>query len=346
MERFLIIRTSSLGDIVHSIPVAAALKEKYPYSQISWIVEERFQEILTGHPCIDHLIIVNFKNGLKSLWKSDNRPYLINLFKILQQSSFDVSIDLQGLTRSGLISYFSGAPVRIGFPEKHTREFLNRAFNNVYPQQIPARSHVIDKNLSLLHPLGIYTKKRSFVFEVPAAVEENFKYSFPETGPDSKALRVVIHPGAGGITKQWSPERYAEIADRILRNWKARIYLLWGPGEKNLALAVQGFMEKQAFLVPEMGIKELIIFLKKCDLLLGGDSGPLHIASALGMSVVGLYGYSGPVRNGPVQGDFRVVRSACPSSPCYRKRCRNRYCLDSIGVDQVWEALTDIHNRL
>ena len=340
MDRFLIIRTSSLGDIIHGMPVAAAIKAHLPDSRISWIVEERFKDLLTGLSWVDDLIPVQFKEGLSVLADAEKRELITRTRKLLKRRKFDVTIDLQGLIRSGLISRSSCAPIRIGFPQRHARESLNHLFSNVTPKKIPVRGHIVDKNLALLHPLGIYTQKRTFSFWVPEDVNASMDSFFAPFGSWPGSPRVVIHPAAGGITKQWSPGRYAEIADRLIQAWKAKVFLLWGPGELDLVKKIQGIMRHQAWLAPETDIKGLIAFLQRADIFIGGDSGPLHIASALEKSIVGLYGYSDPVRNGPFMGQYDTLRTTCPGSPCYRKSCTNTACLDRITVNQVWDVLT------
>ena len=339
MDRFLIVRTSAMGDILHGMPVVAALKEKYPRCRITWVVDERYQELLAGNTHVDRLLLVQFKGGLRRLHDARCRKNWIGLVRMLRNHRFDVAIDLQGLFRSGCISYLSQAPVRIGFPRGAVRERLNRIFTNVRPRSIPPRSHVIDRNLALLHPLGIYTRARRFSFQVPPSVQESIRRYLRETDGDGKRLRVVVQPAAGWVTKQWSPKHYAEIADRILQAWDATVFLLWGPGERELAQQVQGTMRRSSHLVPEMGLAELVAFLGGCGLFIGGDSGPLHLASALGVPVLGLYGPSDPVRNGPFQGAYQVVTASPPCGPCYKRDCARPSCMDSIPVERVWATL-------
>ena len=162
MEEILIVRTSALGDILHGIPVAAALKERFPQCRVTWVVDERYRELLDGHPWVDRIVRVRLKEGMGSLLHDRGRRNWTSVARTLQRLRFDVAIDLQGLMRSGFITYLSGAPVRIGFPKGHVRETLNRLFTNLRPQSIPSRSHVIDRNLALLHPLGIHTREKRF----------------------------------------------------------------------------------------------------------------------------------------------------------------------------------------
>jgi ADP-heptose:LPS heptosyltransferase len=176
---------------------------------------------------------------------------------------------------------------------------------------------------------------------VPPSIEDAVLQYLREKDGGRDALRVVVNPAAGWITKQWGPHRYAEIADRISKAWDARIFLLWGPGERGLAEQVLRHMRRPGHLVPEMGLQALAAFLRGCNLFIGGDSGPLHLASALGTPVLGLYGPSDPVRNGPFWPSDRVVTAAVPCGPCYKRNCTKAPCMDSISVEQVWQSVTD-----
>ncbi len=337
VESFLIVRTSALGDVVHGVPVAVALKERFPRCRIGWVVERRYEDLLVEHPCVDERIVVRFREGGRGVggWR-----------RIFGNRGYDVAVDLQGLIRSGWLSRLSGARIRIGFPWPEARESLNVLFTNLRPTRIPARAHVVDKNLALLHPLGIRATRGRFRFRPPEPADEGIRRFFGRPGGRQRRWRVAIQPAAGWPTKVWAPERYARIGDRVSGSWDAEVFVLWGPGERDLAERVCDGMRRPARLVPEMGVGALAAFLARCDLLVSGDSGPLHMAVALGIPVVGLYGPSDPVRNGPYGGRFRVVRGVVPCGPCYRRRCARRDCMEAIGVEAVWEALVSLKEEI
>lgn len=334
MNRFLIVRTSSLGDLVHGLPVASAIKKTLPSAHVAWLVEKRFEALLKACPCVDEPIPVRFRGGLSGPPDPFGLKLLISFLRRRAREGFDVAVDLQGLLRSGLLTFFSRAPVRIGFPGASVRERGNTLFTNIRPAAIPARSHVIDRNLALLHPLGIRLQgHRAFPLCLPAPLSRR---RFPGAGKPEDRIWVGLHPAAGWPTKQWGVERYAGLADRISRRWNARVFVLWGPGEKRLADTLIHSMRAQAELAPEMGVGSLAAFLARCDLVVGGDSGPLHLASALGTPVVGLYGPSDPVRNGPAGPGARVVRTGAPCAPCWKRSCPDRRCMAAIELDRVW----------
>lgn len=334
MNRILIVRTSSLGDLVHGLPVASAIKKTLPQAHVAWVVEKRFDPLLKACPCVDETLPVRFQGGLSVVRDPASLRLWASYLRSGSRRKFDVAVDLQGLARSGLLTFSSRAPVRIGFPRSHVREKANRIFTNVHPAALPARGHVIDRNLALLHPLGIRLQgHRSFPLKV--AADPRIWRSFGG-GTSGGPFWVALHPAAGWPTKQWGVERYAKLGDRIAKNWNARVLVLWGPGEIELARAVVQSMRLPAEIAPEMGVGALAAFLARCNLVVGGDSGPLHLASALGTPVVGLYGPSDPVRNGPAGPRARVVWAGVPCAPCWHRTCPYRECMAAINPDRVW----------
>ncbi len=347
MNRILIVRTSSLGDLVHGLPVASAIKMALPRVHVAWVVEARFEPLLKACPCVDETIPIRFQGGLAVVRDPANRRRLASFVRSGARRKFDVAIDLQGLVRSGLVLLSSRAPLRIGFPRTHVREGPNTLFTNVRPAAIPARAHVIDRNLALLHPLGIRLQgHRGFPLEI-AAGDPVRRRSGGEESRDR--IRVALHPAAGWQTKQWGPERYARLGDQLANRWDAKVFVLWGPGEIGLARAVLQSMRLPAELAPEMGVTALAGFLARCDLVVGGDSGPLHLASALGTPVVGIYGPSDPVRNGPAGPGARTVWTGVSCAPCWKRSCPRRTCMASVEPDRVWaevEAAIEATSRI
>jgi lipopolysaccharide heptosyltransferase I len=334
-----LVRTSSLGDVVHTLPVAETLKRAFPSVRLAWVVERSFREILEGNPYIDELIEVDFRSWKRRPVRREAIGGLLRSLRRLRRRRRHIAVDLQGLVRSGLIAYASGAPVRVGIEEGAVREKLNCIFTNVKGPCADKGAHIVDQNLSLLSVFGVERFHRSFHISIPervAAGVESF-LSAPEGA--CRPLRIALNPAAGWQTKTWAPERYAALADRIAGQLRARVYLLWGPGERGLAERVRSLMREDAAILPPMGLKSLAALIARSDAFIGGDSGPLHLASALGVPVVGIYGPSDPSRNGPFAGRSRVVRYTGECAGCYKRRCASRECMDRVSVEEVWCAL-------
>jgi len=339
LRRFLVVRTGALGDIVHGIPVAAALKRAYPHVRVEWVVEERYAGLLRCVPWVDACIPVWFRDGVRHLADPCARARWRHTLRRLRRSGYDVTLDLQGLIRSGLISGWTRSQLRFGFPLSHVREWPNVLFSNVRPRRMPQAGHVIDRNLALLHPLGIRCAERVFSYRVPGDVEERVGRYVRSTAPGEDRVRVAVHPVAGWPTKEWPLERYAEIVRRICRAGGTQVFVLWGPGERERVAGCFDLAGAAVQPLPQMGPMELLAFLRWCDLYVGGDSGPMQMASSLGKPVVALFGPTDPGRNGPFLGRHRVVWGRAPCAPCYRRRCSRTDCMDGVDVERVWRAV-------
>jgi lipopolysaccharide heptosyltransferase I len=340
MNRFLLVRTGALGDIIHGLPVAAALKEAYPHLRLDWVVEERYAELLRCVPVVDACVPVRFKQGVRGLADPGERTQWLKTLRTLRRAAYDVTLDLQGLIRSGMVAGWTRAPFRVGFSGDHVRERPNCLFSNVRPKRMPVGGHVIDRNLCLLHPLGIRSQGvRAVSYRVPEEMDRSAEHVLRTSGRQDDDLCVAVHPVAGWPTKEWRPERYAEILRRLAGVSGIKVFLLWGPGERERVVTLRKTSGSAAHLIPRMGPAELLAFLKKCDLYLGGDSGPMQMASSLGKPVVALFGPTDPERNGPFYGRYRVVWGRAACAPCYKRRCSRRDCMDAVNLDSVWEAL-------
>lgn len=335
----LLVRTSSLGDVVHTLPVAETLKRAFPAVRLAWVVERSFREILEGNPYIDELIEVDFRSWKRRPVRRETIEGLLLSLRRLRTRRRQIAVDLQGLLRSGLIAYLSGAPVRVGIEKSAVREKLNCIFTNVKGPCTEKGAHIVDQNLSVLSVFRVERFHRSFHISIPEAVAAEAESFLSGTRGDRGPLTIALNPAAGWQTKTWAPDRYASLADRIAGELRAGVYLLWGPGERELAERVRSLMREDATIIPPMGLKSLAALIARCDAFIGGDSGPLHLASALGVPVVGIYGPSDPSRNGPFRGHFRVVRSTGSCRGCYKRRCATRECMDRVSAEEVWNAL-------
>jgi len=340
MRRFLVVRTGSLGDIVHGLPVAAALKKAYPAVQLDWVVEERYAELLACVPAVDGVVPVRLRDGVKGLADPSVRAGWRNALRRLRRARYDATLDLQGLIRSGIIAASTGAPLRVGFPGSHARERPSCLFANVRPRCMPSAGHVIDRNLCLLHPLGIRAQgARDVRYRIPEAAEKLVEGLLPARRPDPGPVRVAVHPFAGWPTKEWRADRYAEVLRRLAGLAWAEVHLVWGPGERERAQALEAASGGVCRVPPLLGPAALLAFLARCDVFLGADSGPMQMASSLGVRVVALFGRTDPGRNGPARAAPRVAPGRPRCAPCYRRRCPRTECMDAVGVEGVWEAL-------
>lgn len=280
--RILIVRMTAIGDVIHGVPVACALRDALPDAFIGWVAEGTAGDVLDGHRALDALIRVP-----RRFWKSPRE--IRNLRKRLRDLQFDIAIDLQCLTKSALTGWFSGARRRIGRDGVHGRE-LSRWFNN---ELIEAHgSHVIEHYLSMLRPLGITSP--AVRFDLPerpqdAAAADKF---LCEAGLAGQRF-AVLNPGAGWPSKVWPAERYGEIARHLARNHGIRSVAAWGlPSELPMAEQIVAASESYAVVAPPTTMLELGAFCRRAALFVGSDTGPMHLAVAVGTPTISMHGPS------------------------------------------------------
>jgi lipopolysaccharide heptosyltransferase I len=334
----LIVKLGSIGDIVHTIPCLSALRQRFPDARIDWLVESRCRDILLDNPHIDQLLEVDTLRWRRRLFSPATWRQIRASIRGIRSHRYDVVFDFQGLVKSGVCSRLARSPRRIGFGRRHLREPLSSLFTNEHVAAPDGRCHVIDKNLSLLKTVGIETREWSFPIEVPRDLEEQ---STEQLAAMELSEFVAINPGGGWPTKRWSSESYGKLAAELDREWNLKSLVFWGPSEEAMAGRVAETSSGAARVAPPTTLRELIAYLKKARLFVGGDTGPFHIAGALGIPVVGLFGPSDPVVNGPMGSDDRVVWKSVPCSPCYKRRCPGygTVCMTSIEVDEVLDVV-------
>ena len=327
-NKFLIVRLGSLGDVVHGIPVAALLKEHYPNSRVDWVVDPRYVDLLELVTCVDRKIAVDPRHLLKG-----EGAELRRTLAGLRQMEYDAVIDLQGLLKSAAIARYVSGRTTIGFPREHLREAMARFFYTERPDPGDA-AHVIKKNIALLAPLSIVDRRLLFPIRIP-------RTPTVEAVVDRFGGYALINPGAAWPNKRWPPERFGQVASGLFDRLGMRSIVLWGPGEQPLAHAVAAAANGSADVAPPTTIQDLVGLAHGAQLMISGDTGPLHIAAAVGTPIVALFGPTSAERNGP-WAMYDVVVSRTEQCQCLHKRtCRKgEPCIESIGVDEVMEAVT------
>jgi lipopolysaccharide heptosyltransferase I len=349
MERILIVKLSSIGDVVHALPVLRTIRHNLPDSYIAWIVEEKAREMLEGNKDIDKIITINTKRwrkgmSLRALNLSKGEAIstlfreILDVINTIRKERFDTAIDLQGLIKSGVISYLSGAKTRIGFDSDNCREFLNILFTNKKVSISDEDRHVIDKNLSLLKPFGFKEIKREFFINTSLKDDKYINDFLLKNRINGKPI-IAVNLGAGWKTKEWGIKNYAELCNRIISEVGANIILTWGPGEEDMVKEAADSMAYKPFIAPPTTLKQLVALLRRCSLFIGGDTGPLHMAAALKIPTVAIYGPSDPLRNGPYGDNHFIIHKKIECSGCYKRTCDTIKCLKMISVDEVFSAV-------
>lgn len=339
-RRILLIKPSSLGDIVHALPALSALRRRFPQAHIAWLVKRDWAQILDGHPDLTEVIAADLR------W-----PAWPRLVSRLRRARYDLVLDLQGLFRSGLLARASGAGMRVGFkagregsPWCYTDRVELPGTGALPWRMIPV--HAVDRNLALAAHVGADISEPRFVFPDLTPETERITRLLNELGlaPDTRLIAVA--PVDRHRVRSWPLPRFAEAVARIAVLQNAKVAVLGTPGQRDI---VQPFLERLPGgildLVGKTSIRELVAVLRRASLVLANDSAPLHLATALGVPVVGVFGPTNPVRARPYGPRHRVVRNGLPCSPCDRRDCRNvnQYeCLTGVDVDQVVAAARSV----
>jgi len=330
-KNILVIKMSALGDIIHALPSLYALRQLYPKAHISWLVEPQFADILPGKPFIDEKIIF-YKNDLKkkSLWQK--LVYLKQLRKDLHAHKFDLVIDLQGLMKSSLIAILSGCSNRIGYCEMREGSFLvTKAICGENSQ-----NHVIQRYLDVIRYLG--AKVDEVHFPLPDFIEQEKKIQamLSEAGIEGKY--AVIFPGAGWETKEWALERYAQLAQKLIEQGIA-VVISGGPVDKEKGETITNLVNSPKLFnaIGKTSIIEVASLTKNASICIGGDTGPIHIAAAVGAPTVSLFGSSSSDRASAYGSEVVTTTAYC--SPCFKRKCPKVFiCMDMISVEEVFEA--------
>lgn len=335
-QRILLIKPSSLGDIIHALPALSAVRRRFPQAHIAWLVKREWAQILEGHPDLTEVIAADFR------W-----PAWPRLVVQLRRAHFDLVIDLQGLFRSGLLTRLTGAPMRVGFAAGregsrwcYTDQVELAGSESCAWRLIPV--HAVDRNLALVRHVGADVTQPRFVFPDLTEEDQRVTQLLTESGVKPGERLIAVAPVDRHRVRSWPLDRFADAAAQLAVMWKAKVVVLGTPGQRDI---IQPFVQRLPTgivdLVGKTTIRELAALLRRASLLMANDSAPLHLATAMGIPVVGLFGPTNVVRARPYGVQHRVVRIDLPCSPCERRICSNstQYeCLSGIDVAQVVTA--------
>ncbi|HHW20993.1 lipopolysaccharide heptosyltransferase I [Thermodesulfovibrio thiophilus] len=324
IQKLLLIKPSSLGDIVHSLAFVNTLKENFPSIKIHWIVSNGFEDILTKHPLIDRVIVIN-----KDKWKSfKHLDFTIKEFsrlkKQLKKESYDIAVDLQGLLRSGIITWLSKAPIRVGF--KEARELSHIFYNKKVSVSID--KHAVLRYLEVARFLGC--RVNSVKFPLPHVKTPEWLEEFENF--------VVIIPSARWQSKNWPVSYFVELIKMLPYN-----FLIIGTKfDETRASEIEKYSEGKAKSVAgKTSLKDLISLLNKSLFVITPDTGTMHLAVACGKNVVAIFGPTKAERTGPFGNGHLIIQSEASCSPCFKKSCSNLKCMESITPEMVYNKIVN-----
>jgi lipopolysaccharide heptosyltransferase II len=331
-ERLLIVLLGAIGDVVCGMPLAQRLRAGWPRTRITWAVEPPAAPLLEGHPAVDEVLVFQRGGGL---------PALIEMLRALRDNRPDVVLDLQRHFKSGLFSWATQAPRRIGFHWENSREG-NWFFNTDSIEPVQTFTIKLTHFLRFADRLGVAAAPVSFGLAATAAERRRVAGLLADAG----APLAVLFVGSTWPSRQWLPAATAALCAR-LRARGLGVVLVGGPDDAAFAEAVQDAGGGPLLnLVGRTTLRDVIAVMEHAAVAIGPDTGPMHIAAAVGAPVVALFGATSPLRSGPWGCEDLVVRGDAPCVPCYRARCPiGRLCMESITPETVMERVERVLAR-
>ncbi len=335
-ERILVIKLRATGDVVLATPVIENLKQRFPQARLSFLTEAASADILRWNPFLDELIVLPIRRwertGIWGSWREQARFY-----RDLRRKRIDLAIDLFGNPRSAVLTWLTGAPNRVGYAFRGRRH----AYNMVVTPGDQTK-HEVMFHLDALEALDIPVTTNRPRVAIPRAAEGRARRWLRENACGDRADRadrpiIGLNPGGGWAIKRWPPDYFGRLADALIEEYGVEVMVLWGPGEERIVEEVTGAMKHRPLILPEATLSELGAYLKCCRLLVSNDSGPMHMAAALNVPTIGIFGPTDPLAQGPWGEGHGVVRQEnVDCLGCNRTDCPiGNICMTTLKPDDV-----------
>ncbi len=323
----LVVKLSAIGDVVQSLPALYALKQQWPDATIDWLVEDKAQQVLEGHPDIDRLIV--FKRCEKNLW---------SLLCQLRETSYDWAIDLQGTYKSAGFMRMARAQWKIGYDQnREPCQFLYNAHAKLKTQdQLP-----VVRNLDILKQLG--AEVNSVQYHFPLGQEDFDCVARIVQVHQVGAAYAVLSAVTSWLTKCWGREKFRQFLQKLPEHYRGTIFVVGGAQDKEVHAKLCDGLDHVVDLTGTLNLKQSAALMQDADFMVSGDTGPLHLAVAVGCPVFGIYGSTNPKRTGPFQEEACVVQGKLDCQPCYKNECPlgHHRCMEDLSVDYVLEQFID-----
>ena len=301
IPRILIVRLSAIGDVVRVLPALHSLRDVYPDAQIDWVVEKKSKDIITGHPALDTVIVFERASG----WIESTRQFW-QVCRTVRANKYDMVLDFHGILKSGIITGFSGASDRYGFAPPRSQE-LSYLFTNHKTKlggEVVNRMH---ENLALCEQFHPGHKSLDVTMHIPEDADESIEEFFEESFHGAKFV-VAMHVPVDRPEKQWPLKNFARLSDALLSDGRFEVLMTYGPGQLDQVVEVLEHTKREPVIAPQTNsLKQYMALIRRSDLYFGGDTGPMHIASALDVPVVAVFGGTDPRQHATLRVPFTVL---------------------------------------
>lgn len=338
-NNILIIKMSSLGDILHTLPFAAELRKLYPQARISWLVHPQFAGFVPDAPVIDEVLYFDKKkfNGMSF---GEKYKYFCEMKELLHSKHFDLVLDMQGLFKSAVLAAISGCDERLGYCElREGSGLISKAITGAH-----SKEHVIERYLDVARYLGADVPVGDLDFPMPNLDKETASVweKLQTKGMSKDSDYVVMVPGARWWTKEWPVEHYASLANMIINDSEKYVVLAGGPDDAAKGAKVKELSNNNHVIdmTGQTSLRELAALIKGCKFYISADTGPLHFAAALKKPLVAMYGPTKADRTGPYGSkNSTVLLSPAKCKGCLKKKCNDWHCMHDITPEMVFEEV-------
>jgi 3-deoxy-D-manno-octulosonic-acid transferase/heptosyltransferase-1 len=338
----LIVKLSSIGDVVHTLPSLAALRSHYPKSRITWIVEEEAYDLLNGNPLLDEAIPFSRRKWLRNLSHltdlSETVKEISSFLQRIRAQDYDIVIDFQGLLKSGILVFLSRGRRKIGYHK--TRE-LSYLFLNERIEPYDKEAHAVERYLNLVKYLGAENTPYYFPLSITSEDKEKIERVISENGIRRDLPVIVLSPWARWESKLWGSPSFARLSDLAIEMLKAQVILTGSRQNAEGNERILSLMKNKALdLAGKTTLRGVAHLFTLSDCVVTVDSGPLHIARAVNAPVISLFGPTAPWRTGPYPPEQgMMIRKTLPCSPCFKRKCDEQTCMKDIEVEEVFKVL-------
>ncbi len=326
IKKVLFFKPGAIGDLLHALPALKALKQKYPAALVTVVVSPGLESLLQGTPVADRVLVFDKSQLKKSL------RYFIEFGLRLRDERYELFVDMQPSARSFVLRRICGAKQTLVYrKQKHAG-------------RVARRLHAVHNFMETLRPIGIDESAESIELHLPDEALRSVDRFLSEKGVDRNRPLIALNCGVGAArpARNWFPERFGSLADRLIRELGAAVVFVGGKEDEELVRNVMAGMKETALSAAgELSIAESAALLARCACLVSSDTGPLHLATAVGTRVVGLFGSTDPMRTGPVGRGHRILIKDLACVPCEEKHCPlgMRACMDAISIEDVFQAV-------
>jgi lipopolysaccharide heptosyltransferase I len=345
----LIVKTSAIGDVTHTLPALNCLRQQYPQAHITWLVEEAASDLVLGHPAVDRVLVSRRQKWVKEFrsgeWLGSFRKFL-RFTTVLRDRKYDLVFDFQGLLKSSLWVVLSGGRQRVGFGRGMQHAECSYLFLNKRIPAVDMEVHALDRGLLLLKETGVTCPDVVYDLPITLSRRKSMQDLLMDAGFQPASMNLVaINPQTTWWTKLWYSERFSQVADKLVEQG-CFVVFTGGPSDCEINKEIQsGMMNHSLNLTGKSSLKELATLYEQADVVISTDTGPMHIAAAMSTPVVALFGPTAPWRTGPYGRGHRVLRTGLACSPCFKRKCprnHDKECMETISVEQVVQTALEV----